>query len=319
MIFYGRSKVEVVKLFEEKEKTKGSIDISTAQYVRIPMTSEHCKDRPFLQHGKSIANCWIAIAIVSVVFHSFVVAIPTLAGSQANTKIGLATDDNSATQLEGKLGHELGHVFRVEFQVIQNEHNKLSDSDDEYRALITKVNDNELSTPVIMDFTVDPYFGRTIDLRPSFEEIIERKNTKPGIVFDRETLKEEYLGKTFQLLAYESRRFHGFPRYPTDLQPVFVPASRSFGYSGQLVLIEPREVTRGGDQEIEQREIELLTDSLALNDGIIKGKLIVQIQLLQEILRDKAEVLNEKALLKSSDEELQIVLHDLKKRLLSRK
>jgi hypothetical protein len=281
------------------------------------MTSEHCKDGPGLIYGKSMRNCWIAISVIFFAFQSFSSAIPSLASCQANTKFGLATDDNSATQFQGKLGHALGHVFRVEFQVVQNEHNKLGDSDDEYRALITKVNDDELSTPVTMDFTVDPYFGRTIDLRPSFDEFSERKSTKPGFVFDQETLKVEYLGKTYQLLAYESWRFHGFPRYPTELQPVFVPASRGFGKSSQLVLIEPREVTRAGDDEFERREIELLNDSLALKERIIKGRLVAQIQLIQEILPDK--VSSEQALLKSSAEELKIVLEDLKLRLLSRK
>ena len=111
-----------------------------------------------------------------------------------------------------------------------------------YLLAVTSINQEQLSSPLLVDFKVSPQSRKTIPIYQSPLQFAQAKfagtKIKPTTNAGGQMAKQ-WLGKQIDCLAYETGTFTGHPRYTEELAPRTIVASRGFHFHRYVVLIDP--------------------------------------------------------------------------------
>ncbi len=164
--------------------------------------------------------------------------IPRLSIAQTAEQDKIDVRSLTGESVTGKLGKPLGYVAPITCKLVTNPNNKMTDSDDDYRVLVTRVDNQPISTPIRMDFDIDYFSRNAIPFRPNYDAFAEAVD--PSQKPTRSELAARFLGREFEVLAYETGEFSGSPRYPADTPAKTIYAGRAFHFRSKLILIHPK-------------------------------------------------------------------------------
>ncbi|MEM8672232.1 MAG: hypothetical protein AAGG48_32255 [Planctomycetota bacterium] len=164
--------------------------------------------------------------------------IPRLSIAQTSEQNKIDVRSLVGESVTGKLGKPLGEVVPITCKLVTNPNNKMTDSDDYYRVLVTRVDNQVISTPIKMDFDVDFFSRDAIPFRPNYDAFAEAVD--PSQEPTRSELEARFVEREFKVLAYETGEFAGSPRYPDDTPAKTIYASRAFRFRSKLILIHPK-------------------------------------------------------------------------------
>ncbi len=145
-----------------------------------------------------------------------------------------STDIGSTVKIIGQTGLELGTIAKIKCKIIDGESTHTKDNQGVFLLEIISVDGAAVSKYVEMNFEDES--GKLPSTTTELYEYITGQKFRSANSDELTNLKKEYVGKEFEIIAYETGGFGGIPDKYFDYKPAV--ASRGYGFSTHLVVLQ---------------------------------------------------------------------------------
>ncbi|MFM9986738.1 MAG: hypothetical protein ACKVOK_15975 [Flavobacteriales bacterium] len=145
-----------------------------------------------------------------------------------------STDIGSSVKIIGQAGLELGTIAKIKCKIIDGESTHTKDDQGRFLLELISVNGTALSQLVEMNFEDES--GKLPSTTTELYEFILGQKFKSANSTELTNLKRDYVGKEFEIIAYETGGFGGIPDGYFDYKPPV--AATGYGFSTHLVVLQ---------------------------------------------------------------------------------
>ncbi len=142
-------------------------------------------------------------------------------------------NDKSVNVIKEKLGQPFGTLQEMEVEVFDGDSLKIKGYTGVYLFKIKAVGNKLMGDTIIMEFQDDT--GNFPNGELAFRKQLNAANTDSVLIDNIEEMKQEYVGRVFKVIAYETGEFTGTPEEYFDYQEEF--ATQGFHFKNYLVVV----------------------------------------------------------------------------------
>lgn len=144
----------------------------------------------------------------------------------------LLVNEKSVNPINEKLGHPFGTILNVKVEIVNGE-NTMKATQSLYLMKVVEVNNETINDTIIMTFTDEteefPIDGFELHRYVYGKEANNLSSAQKAI------MEKNYVGKKFDVIAYETGGFEGMPKGYFDYQPI--KQGTGFYFKHYLVII----------------------------------------------------------------------------------